>query len=172
LSRFYRRLAASLPEKILPSSQPRAEKQTPRNGGNLALPDSRVRSQGDLRFDAKQFRFSLSSQINDGRLFEQVMLKMFPPGTPQSYVEQILVLQGGAECSKQQIPRTDTSGAEYYNCHWPPRGIGGWVVVFVYDKFHKSIALAMNPMKPLYGVDPGWVYQRDVLQMHPEDPQR
>jgi hypothetical protein len=85
----------------------------------------------DPHFDPKQFRFSDYSQVHDRDLFERTLLKMFPKGTSQSYVEKILVSRGGAECSKQQMPRTDTTGAQYFNCHWPPNGIGGWVVVVV-----------------------------------------
>src|SRR5262245_22998176 len=126
-------------------------------------PHSVIKNPDDPRFDPKEFRFSNYSQKYEYLLFDKVMLKMFPPGTDKSYVQQILVRQGGADCSKQQMPPNSDPGEEYYNCHWPPRGIGGWVVVVVYNKEHKSMALVMNPKKPLYGIDPIYAYQRDVL---------
>jgi hypothetical protein len=106
-----------------------------------------VTDPNEAGFDAKQFQFwHYSHHRGNESEFNKAIAKMFPPGTDKNYVDAILVEQGRAEVSQNQLSPDHQPGETDYTYI-----SGSWLVNIVFDSDNKTVALIINPKKPEYG---------------------
>jgi hypothetical protein len=101
------------------------------------------------RFDPKEFQFGYYSYIarNEGE-FNPALLKMFPPGSDKTYVDQILVKQAHAEAAKNQLSEYHEAGDSDYSYIY-----GTWQVRFIFDKSNRTKMMKTGKVLH-YGTDP------------------
>lgn len=107
----------------------------------------------DPQFDPKEFRLqNYSRSRGNNAQLPKALVKIFPPGTDKTYVEEILVKQGNARVGVNQITEYHNPGDSDYTYIWSPSGLSGKLVRFVFDENNKATMMTMGKT-PIYGVD-------------------
>lgn len=112
-----------------------------------AMDSLKVIDPSDPRFDPMKFRFEDYAGLHtdpEPKLLTPALLKMFPPGTEEAYIDKILVEQAGAGKYKY---RGNDKGYRY--SRYAMGGLTGWVVIVIYDD-GKSVSLRRGPSRNLY----------------------
>lgn len=109
---------------------------------------TKVIDPNDAGFNPEKFKFEDYSGLHtdiEPALLSGVLVKMFPPGTDEAYVDQILVERAGAQ---KRVYQKDIKHGYVYHKE-ALGGLTGWVVIVIYDEERKTIDLR-RPARSLY----------------------